>query len=71
MFWIGLIVGIIIGFVAFAIFGMLYALRFYNISWEEAMGFCGIMYEAGHNRESMILVTHDDEVLDALVLEEE
>ncbi len=71
MFWIGLIVGIIIGWIGSMVFHVLVGLRKANMNLVEFINFAGLAIDAGNNRESTITVTHNGEVLDELVLEEE
>ena len=70
MFWIGLIVGIIIGAIV-CHFGMImYAMKATGMSIDE-MEDCGLLLiDAGQNRESAIVLYHDDDELDRVVLEE-
>lgn len=71
MFWIGLIVGAIVGWFGSAAFHLWYGMRATNMNWDEYTDYCALGVEAGNNRESTITVTHDGEVLNELVLEEE
>ena len=71
MFWIGLIVGAIVGTIGLVALIVLYGLKYFNMSWNEAAAMSSIYHEAGHNRESTITLTHNGEVLDELTLEEE
>lgn len=71
MFWIGLIVGIIIGWIGSMVFHVWSAMRKANMSLVEFISFACLAIDAGNNRESTITVTHEGEVLNELVLEEE
>ena len=70
MFWIGLIVGIIIG--GFATYGASRLLMRYIFgSIEQFENGLDILFTANDNRKSYVQVFTDDEVLDTLVFEEQ
>lgn len=71
MFWIGIVVGAIVGWLGSAAFHLWYGMRACDMSYDEFLNFAALGVQAGDNRESTITVTHDDEVVDVLVLKEE
>lgn len=70
MFWIGLIVGIILGAVAFGSIGWWFTTRVLCNSPEEFEGVYNVMVDATQNRESEIQVIHDGEVLNRVVFKD-
>ena len=69
MFWIGMIVGGIIGFAATLWCVMNLAKRICG-SADKAAEIGGLIREACENRESTVCAYHDDELLGCVVLEE-
>lgn len=69
MFWIGLIVGVIIGIGAVAAW-LFYC---YKVTFRDVDTFVdmvNVLAVANENRESHVIVTHNDEVLATAVFEE-
>ena len=69
MFWIGMIVGTIIGFLAFWVFVVL-ACKSMGVSFTEVNNIADTIGEALTNRESEIQVWHDGRLIDVTYLEE-
>lgn len=69
MFWIGLIVGVVIMAICF-IFVIKAGCIYMNVSFAEATEAAEIVATAGYNREAIITVTHNDEVLRSYTFEE-
>lgn len=66
MLWIGLVIGTIIGYIGTVV----YAMKVSGMSLEE-MADCGdLLIDASQNRESAIVLYHDDGELSRVVLEE-
>ena len=57
MFWIGMIIGIIIGAVGYIAGSYLYTLKSMNMSWEEFLDYINIGIVAGNNRESVLTLS--------------
>lgn len=70
MFWIGIIVGVILGAVGYGLNAIRIGAKAMNMTVEELFDCSKLMVEAGHNRESTIAVWHDGEVLETVDLEE-
>lgn len=70
MFWIGLIIGIIVGWFAYNGVSFYLGARAANMSVDEFWQVCGLVFEAGHNRKSTLTALHDQEILGTVVLEE-
>lgn len=70
MFWIGFIVGIVIGVIGYSITTVLGAMRITNMSFDEFWGSTELLIEAGNNRESKITLHYDDEDRNVLTFEE-
>lgn len=70
MFVLGLIVGIILAMVLFYTVVYPLALKYYNVTADEANETLGMMFEAGHDRESSIIRVKDDEAIDEVVFYE-
>lgn len=70
MFWIGLIVGIIVGAVGYGLNAVRLGAKASNMSLEEFWDCASLIVEAGHNRESTVTAWHDGEMLDVVELEE-
>ena len=70
MFWIGMIVGLIIGAIVIYHGLIWYAQKISGMSIDE-MGDCGrLLLDASENRESTIVVYHDGMELNSVLLEE-
>lgn len=70
MFWIGLIVGLVFGTIIGFIGTVVFAMKISGMSYDE-MADCGsLMIDAGQNRESAIVLYHDDDELGRVVLED-
>lgn len=70
MFWIGIIIGIIIGMtIVIKLFPPL-AAKLMNISLDEFKECIELIDTAGSNRASTMMVYHDGEVLNTVELEE-
>ena len=70
MFWIGLIVGAVVGIALYTIFAVWRALRVLDCSLEEFFGMCGILVDTADNRESTLACVKDDEILSEYALVE-
>lgn len=71
MFVFGLIVGLVIGVIVGILGNILYAMKVSGMSLSE-MGDTGVLLiDASQNRESTIVVYHDDGELGRVVLEDE
>lgn len=69
MFWIGMIVGTIIGFIAFAAVSVMHCVKRYG-SWEDLGNGVAMLNMAADNRKSYMQVFTDDEILGTVVFEE-
>ena len=69
MFWIGMIVGTIIGFLAFWVLVALLC-KSMGVSFSEFNNISDTIGEALANRESEIQVWHDDRLIDVTYLDE-
>ena len=69
MFWIGMIVGIIIGAVGLVAIWTLLAVKWTNMSVDELAECGGLIMEAGNNRASTLSVWHDGETIAAAEFE--
>lgn len=70
MFWIGLIVGFIIGGIAWFAFSYVFSLKMTNMSWNEFEDSVQFLIEAGNNRESKMTLHYNDEDRNVLTFEE-
>lgn len=69
MFWIGLIVGIVITVIAIAAIALVCNyIVFHDI--DTFVDVCEVLAAASDNREAIVTVTHDDEILATAVFEE-
>lgn len=57
MFWIGMIIGIIIGVVGYITVSYLCTLELMNMSWKEFQDYIDIGVVAGNNRESVLTLS--------------
>lgn len=71
MFVMGLIIGIIIGAVGSIAAAFALVPKIYNTTVDEFTDVLNLTYEAGHDRESIIAMIKDDEIIDEVVLEEQ
>ena len=70
MFWIGIIVGVIIGDVVSIAGVAMFALKATNMTIDE-IAECGLLIqEAGNNREATLQVWHNGKIIDEVKLEE-
>lgn len=69
MFWIGLIIGIIVGIIGIMVVSTRYVVNLYG-SWEAFDKGTDLLEVATNNRESVMRVYHDGEVLDEVIFEE-
>lgn len=70
MFWIGLIVGIIVGTVILYLLSRLVMTAMFGSYEKYSEGF-ELLLTASDNRESTVQVWHDGECLDEVIFEEE
>ena len=70
MFWIGMIVGVIIGVVGYGLNAVRIGAKALNMTVGELWDCTELIYEAGHNRESKVTAWHDGKMLDVVELEE-
>ena len=70
MFWIGLIVGIVIG--GIAMFAVLNSIghKVFGMNKNEYHTCVDFMYDVGHNRESSMTILRNDGTIDTCVFEE-
>lgn len=69
MFWIGLIVGIVITVILVAAwFYFCFKVTYHDV--DTFVDMCTVVHEACENREAIVTVTHNDEVLATAVFEE-
>lgn len=69
MFWIGLIVGIVISAIAIQLY-FIYVMNLAGASWDDMAELGRAGFEAFGNRESKLVVMHDDECLYETVFKE-
>lgn len=69
MFWIGLIIGIIVGSIGIMVVSIRYVTNLYG-SWESFNKGTDLLEVATNNRESVVRVYHDGELLDEVTFEE-
>lgn len=70
MFWIGIIVGIIIGAVGYGMNAVRIGAKAMNMTVSELWDCSSLLVEAGYNRESTVSVWHDGETIGVVELEE-
>lgn len=70
MFWIGLIVGIIIGMVALKALSRWYCRKVLFASYEECDEVINTVITAARNRKSYLQAFTDEEILSTVTLEE-
>lgn len=70
MFWIGFIVGIIIGAISCMAIWSLLVMKWTNMSMDEISACGGLILEAGNNRASTMSVWHDGELLEEVEFED-
>lgn len=66
MFWIGMIVGIILGAVALLVAAGPLCCKIYNASIEEIYDGFNLVAEAGHNRECELILVKDDTTIEVV-----
>jgi hypothetical protein len=71
MFWIGLIAGLVIGIIVGAVGTVVYAMIISGMSYDELCDCGDLLLDASQNRESTIVLYHDDDELGRVVLEDE
>lgn len=69
MFWIGLIVGVVIGLVALVVL-FLWSLHVNKMDLCDYVEFCYVLGDAVENRESSMQVWHDGELINEMIFEE-
>lgn len=69
MFWIGMIIGAIIGYLALWVH-VAWACKSFGVSYAEFNSIADTIGEAVTNRESEIQVWHDGRLIDVTYLEE-
>lgn len=70
MFWIGMIVGIVLGIAALFVIALLHC-TYTCGSWQKWSEACGLLDCALDNRESIIVAYHEGEILDEVRFPEE
>lgn len=69
MFWIGLIVGIVIATIAIGAWLLWGCYKTYG-TFDTFVQMCEVTQAASENREAIVTVTHDGEILETAVFEE-
>lgn len=70
MFWIGLIVGIVIGAIAYLSYSCWQCMKQFNCDFWELTGMLLIVKDVGQNREATLACVKDNDVLSEYVLAE-
>lgn len=70
MFWIGLIVGIVIGAIAYLSYSTWQCTKQFNCSFWELSEMLWIVKDVGQNREAALACIKDDEIMSEYTLEE-
>lgn len=69
MFWIGLIVGIVLGWLGYGLYAVRLGAKASNMTLKEFWDCSVLIVEAGHNRESTMSVWHDGETIGVVELD--